>query len=93
LKRVRLTIFGRVQGVFFRQTTLDEVKRYPKIQGWIRNRRNGTVEAVFQGPDEILEKLIQWCHKGPQWAQVSSVELIEEEINQQEKEFRIKATF
>ena len=78
MKRVHLTISGRVQGVYFRQSTRREAVACG-ISGWVRNRNDGTVEIVAEGPSEALEKLIAWCAIGPEMAIVDSVERIDEE--------------
>ena len=60
----RLTISGRVQGVGFRYALADEA-RARKLGGWVRNRRDGTVEAVIAGPEIDVEALIAWARRGP----------------------------
>lgn len=84
LKRVRLVISGRVQGVFFRVSTAREVEKYQSISGWVRNQQNGTVEAVFQGPEAIVNDLINWCQVGPAGAVVDDVyiESLNEKVNE-----------
>ena len=76
MKRVHVYIRGRVQGVFFRAETQRTAKNYT-LTGWVRNMPDGRVEAIFEGEDEIVNKMIQWCHKGPPAALVREV-LIEE---------------
>lgn len=71
-------VSGRVQGVFFRQTTRDRARDLG-LGGWVRNRRDGRVEAVFQGPAEIVEAMVAWCHEGPPSARVERVEVADEE--------------
>jgi acylphosphatase len=68
----RLTIRGRVQGVGFRYALADEA-RARKLSGWVRNRRDGSVEAVVAGPEADVEALVAWAHRGPPAARVSSV--------------------
>jgi len=70
--RVRLIIEGRVQGVWFRESTRREAERLG-VHGWVRNRREGTVEVVAEGPEESVRKLVDWCHHGPPSARVSRV--------------------
>jgi len=72
----RLTIRGRVQGVFFRESMRQEAERLG-VSGWVCNRHDGTVEAVVQGPAEAVERITRWAHRGPAEAQVSSVEVAE----------------
>ncbi len=73
LKQVRVIIAGRVQGVWFRGWTLDEA-RARGLSGWVRNRRDGTVEAVFAGRLAAVEAMIEACRSGPTAARVEHVE-------------------
>jgi acylphosphatase len=70
--RVRLIIEGRVQGVWFRESTRREAERLG-VHGWVRNRRDGSVEVVAEGPEENVRNLITWCHHGPPSARVTRV--------------------
>ncbi len=71
--RVHVLIKGRVQGVFFRASTRDEA-RARGLTGWVRNRPDGRVEAVFEGDKAVLENMLAWCRKGPPYAYVDYVE-------------------
>ena len=71
-----LRIEGRVQGVFYRASLIDEARRLG-LAGWVRNRRDGSVEAVVQGPPDAVQALIDWAHQGPPRAQVERVEVTE----------------
>lgn len=75
--RVRLIIEGRVQGVWFRESTRKEAERLG-VRGWVRNRREGTVEVVAEGPEDSVRKLVAWCHHGPPSARVMRVHETEE---------------
>ncbi|MDQ3265457.1 MAG: acylphosphatase [Myxococcota bacterium] len=77
MRRVRLRITGRVQGVFFRESTRREATRLG-LQGWVRNLDDGSVEAVVQGLAGDVETMVQWCHRGPQLARVESVQVTDE---------------
>lgn len=70
---VRVVIRGRVQGVWFRGWTVDEATRRG-LRGWVRNRRDGTVEAVFVGPRDKVEAMIDACRDGPPAARVDAIE-------------------
>jgi acylphosphatase len=70
--RVRLIIEGRVQGVFFRESTRKQAVRIG-VFGWVRNRPEGTVEVVAEGQEEKVRKLVEWCHQGPPAARVTRV--------------------
>ena len=76
--RVRLVIEGRVQGVWFRDSTRSEALTLG-VSGWVRNRRDGSVEAIAEGPEDQVKKLVSWCHQGPTRATVSSVHETREE--------------
>ncbi len=68
----RLVIRGTVQGVGFRDALQDEARRLA-LSGWVRNRRDGTVEALACGPEAAVEALIGWCRRGPPLARVTGV--------------------
>lgn len=71
-RRATLRIGGKVQGVFFRESARAEAARLA-LTGWVRNRADGSVEAVVEGEPAALEDFIRWCHRGPQAARVSDV--------------------
>ena len=73
----RLRIHGRVQGVWFRGWMVDNAQRLG-IAGWVRNRRDGSVEAVVRGPLTQVDELLRRCHIGPPAAEVHTVEVMEE---------------
>jgi acylphosphatase len=76
--RRRVIVHGFVQGVFFR----DSVRRRALnagVTGWVRNNGDGTVEAVFEGAPEGVERLVAFCHDGPRGARVERVETVAEE--------------
>ena len=75
MKGLHIFVFGRVQGVFFRATTLEMAKQY-KLRGWVRNRLDRSVEIKAYGDDEGLRGLLQWCHVGSDWAKVEEVKSI-----------------
>ena len=71
--RVHCTVYGQVQGVYFRAATQEQA-RFLGVAGWVRNRRDGTVELVAEGERVVLQQLVDWCHQGPPTAQVTWVE-------------------
>jgi acylphosphatase len=73
--RARVIVEGRVQGVFFRHHTQEMAFRLG-VKGWVKNRRDGCVEAVFEGDREKVDQIIQWCHRGPSEARVKNVSVI-----------------
>ncbi len=70
---LRVVISGRVQGVWYRGWTVDEA-RARGLDGWVRNRRDGSVEAVFQGAPEAVAEMVAACRQGPPMARVTAVE-------------------
>ncbi len=70
----QLRIFGRVQGVGFRYSLAREALALG-LAGWVRNRRDGSVEAVLQGSAEAVDRLISWSHRGPPSARVDRVDV------------------
>jgi acylphosphatase len=76
--RRRVVVHGRVQGVFFRDSTRREAAG-AGVAGWVRNRPDGTVEAVFEGPPEAVERMVAFAYEGPRGADVADVEQREEE--------------
>ena len=71
--RLHVLIAGRVQGVGFRYATARRAQELG-LNGWVRNLVDSRVEAVFEGPREILEEMLVWCQAGPRFASVRSVE-------------------
>ncbi len=78
MTRKRVIVHGFVQGVFFR----DSVRRRALssgVSGWIRNNRDGTLEAVLEGEPDAVERLVAFCHEGPRGARVDRVEIAAED--------------
>jgi acylphosphatase len=73
-KRLEATVFGYVQGVYFRQTTQQEAQRLG-IAGWVANEPGGTVRVVAEGPAQALEQLAGFLHVGPPAARVERVQI------------------
>jgi len=70
--RNRVLISGRVQGVFFRDTCRRVAEQHG-VAGWVRNLPDGRVEAVFEGPDDQVRRVVEWAHTGPRMAVVDKV--------------------
>ena len=81
MKTVRLTIKGKVQGVFYRATAKD-VADLTGVKGWVKNLPNDNVEITATATEEILQKFINWCKEGPPKARVDDVNV--EELGLQE---------
>lgn len=75
--RRRIVVHGRVQGVFFRDTVRRRAVA-AGVAGWVRNSRDGSVEAVLEGEPESVEALVRLCHEGPSGARVDRVDVTEE---------------
>jgi acylphosphatase len=76
--RRRVIASGRVQGVFFRDTTRRRAES-AGVSGWVRTRNDGAVEAVFEGEPEKVEEMVELCRRGPGRAEVANLEVIEEQ--------------
>jgi acylphosphatase len=74
LVRAHLFISGKVQGVGYRFSTQDMAVLL-KLNGWVRNLRDGRVEAVFEGSKEKVEEMLLWCRQGPPAARVAEIEI------------------
>jgi acylphosphatase len=74
MKTLHLMIHGRVQGVFFRDSMRREAQ-WLSVSGWVRNRSDGTVEAMLHGTEEAVDALLRWAHRGPDRAQVDRVDV------------------
>jgi acylphosphatase len=72
--RVEVIVRGRVQGVYFRASAVNEAQTLG-LTGWVMNCADGSVKAVAEGPREKLDRLIAWCHEGPGGARITSVDV------------------
>ncbi len=86
--RARVIIQGRVQGVFFRHHTQETAFKLG-IKGWVKNRRDGRVEAVFEGDQEQVDQITQWCHRGPSEASVTKVDVAWENYTGEFEDFSV----
>jgi acylphosphatase len=71
-------VSGQVQGVFFRDTTRRRAEAVG-VSGWVSNRSDGAVEAVFEGDQAAVDQLVDFCRRGPSRAEVAAVDVVEEE--------------
>ena len=74
MRSVRVTISGRVQGVFFRASCA-ELARDLGLAGSVRNLRDGRLSATFQGPEDAVDRMLAWCREGPPMARVDALEV------------------
>jgi acylphosphatase len=84
----RVIISGRVQGVFFRVETQRAAERYG-VFGWVRNRPDGTVEAVFEGQQQAVDAMLNWCRQGPGSARVDNIDVSWQDYTGEFKRFDI----
>ena len=76
MNHFNITVSGKVQGVFYRQSTL-EIANQLGVKGFVKNESNGNVYIEAEGAEENLKQLIEWCRKGPSRANVSEVKFSE----------------
>ena len=74
----RVVAHGLVQGVFFRDSCRREAQK-AGVRGWVRNRPDGTVEALFEGSEDDVQRMLDWVRRGPAYARVERVDVIEEQ--------------
>ena len=86
--RARVRVAGRVQGVFFRVEARDRARSLG-LSGWVRNTRDGSVEASFEGPAGRVQSMVEWCRRGPALAEVQDVS-VDWEDPQGERDFQIR---
>ncbi len=87
--RAQVKFSGRVQGVFFRANTLEKA-RESGLFGWVRNLRDGSVEALFEGEEEIIKKIIEWCRTSQPYARVDDIEVKWSESTDDFTDFEIR---
>lgn len=88
-KQVILKIYGRVQGIFFRDSTRRRARKLG-LTGWVSNESDRTVKVVAEGEEKKLEELIKWCYNGPMLAQVEKIDIQWQEATGQFEGFEIK---
>jgi len=88
MRRVLVTVDGKVQGVFFRQSTLNVAKAL-NITGYVKNLKSGQVEVGAQGGEEDIQKLIEWLKKGPPMARVTNLSVKDLPITSEHSDFKI----
>jgi acylphosphatase len=86
--RAHVFVSGTVQGVYFRATTREAAREHG-VDGWVRNLEDGRVEAVFEGAEEAVEAMVEFCHRGSEATRVENV-AVEHDEPQGEDGFRIR---
>jgi len=82
MKRIHLTVRGRVQGVYFRASTRDQARQLG-LRGWVRNCPDGSVEILTEGKPACLEQFMAWCRKGPPGAVVTDLAIQWQEASEE----------
>ncbi len=72
--RAEVRVCGRVQGVWFRQSTKQTAERYG-VTGWVRNNQDGSVSALFEGDEAAVDQVLAWCRQGPELARVDDLQV------------------
>lgn len=94
IEKIRAHIFvtGRVQGVFYREKCRKNAQKLG-IFGFVKNLRDGKVEAVFEGEEDKVKKLVDWARRGPIWAKVDNFEVLWEDDKGEFNNFEIRYDF
>ncbi|MGD0070526.1 MAG: acylphosphatase [Candidatus Bathyarchaeia archaeon] len=87
--RVHVFVSGRVQGVFFRQKTKQQAESFG-VTGWVRNLPDGRVETVFEGEEEAVKALVEYCHHGPSYARVTNIDASWEDYRGEFSDFKMR---
>jgi acylphosphatase len=87
--RAHVFVSGRVQGVFFRSETKHKAESH-NVKGWVRNLPDGRVEAVFEGEEEAVKALIEFCKRGPSGARITNVDLRWENFTGEFDAFKVR---
>jgi len=87
-QRVRLLVSGKVQGVFFRQA-LKVVAKKNNVLGWVRNLKDGRVEAILEGDNKSINSIIEWTRIGPANSRVDDIEVSNEEFKNEFSTFNV----
>jgi acylphosphatase len=82
-EQARLTIHGRVQGVFYRDAACEKARGL-NVYGWVRNNLDGTVEIFCQGDANNVQMFIGWCHQGPSSAEVAGIDIQKQPLEGEE---------
>ena len=90
--RAHIRVEGRVQGVGYRANTR-RIANHLGLKGWVRNLRDGRVEILAEGDEEMIDRLIQWCYRGPTGAYVRKVLIEKTESTRDFCDFQVKSTF
>jgi len=88
-KRITISVFGRVQGVFYRSKAAREAKQL-NLTGWVKNESDGSVKILAEGEEDNLEKLVEWAKQGPALARIDKIEVKWDKAQEEFKDFETK---
>ena len=88
--REHLIIEGRVQGVWFRESTRRQVLKIGGLTGWVKNQPDNTVKLIVEGNREKVQQLLDWCQSGPPMARVQSIDILEENYLGEFSDFMVR---
>jgi acylphosphatase len=88
MRRIHVIVSGRVQGVSYRASTAHEARRLGLV-GWVKNLADGRVELEAEGPSDVVDQLLTWCHAGPPAAKVTNIVVTERPVTGTDREFAI----
>ncbi len=88
-RRVYVLVSGNVQGVFFRASAKKRADEL-NLRGWVRNLDDGRVEGIFEGEKENVDKMVEWCRKGPDFANVKDVQVISDKYIGEFMDFSVR---
>jgi acylphosphatase len=91
MARAHVLVSGKVQGVFYRDSTRQKAESLG-LAGWVRNLRDGRVEAVFEGPEDAVKDAVAWCREGSPNARVTDVDVLWTEPEEKLEGFEVRAT-
>ncbi|MDG6257146.1 MAG: acylphosphatase [Methanomicrobiaceae archaeon] len=88
-RRAHVWVSGRVQGVYFRDATRESAERFG-VAGWVRNLPDGRVEAVFEGDPGAVDRIVEFCRRGPRSARIERVVVEEEDFREEFRGFEVR---
>ncbi|MBT3251270.1 MAG: acylphosphatase [Candidatus Marinimicrobia bacterium] len=89
-RRVSAIISGRVQGVYYRESTRRQVLKIGGLTGWVKNQPDNTVKLIVEGNREKVQQLLDWCQSGPPMARVQSIDILEENYLGEFSDFMVR---
>ncbi|RLC38372.1 acylphosphatase [Candidatus Falkowbacteria bacterium] len=89
IKNIKIKIFGRVQGVWFRESTKKKARELG-VAGWVKNEPDGSVHAEAEGEEDKIEEFMKWCHEGSELSKVERVEVEESKDLKGYKNFKVR---